>query len=187
MPEETDNQTAPEAEQVDEATAEPITASQRAEQLRALDDETLLTLAEQAAKADHWLDVARRAQAELDNTVKRLRRDAQEDMKYANAGLARDLLPVMDNLSRALKAQGNVQSLAEGVKLTSKQLVEALAKHGITPIDADGRPFDPALHEAVMATRNPNLPNNAVAMELEQGWKMLDRVLRATKVQVNKL
>jgi molecular chaperone GrpE len=187
MPEETDNQTAPEAEQVDEGAAESITASERAEQLRALDDETLLTLAEQAAKADHWLDVARRAQAELDNTVKRLRREFQDDMKYANAGLARELMPVIDNLGRALKAQGKADSLAEGVKLTHKLLLDALAKHGITPIEAQGKPFDPALHEAVMASSNPKLPDNTVAMELEQGWKMLDRVLRATKVQVNKL
>jgi molecular chaperone GrpE len=184
MPEEADNQANLDAEQAVDEQPQP---ADRANDLRSLSDEDLIALSEQAGQAAHWLDVARRAQAELDNTVKRLRRDAQEDMKYANAGLARDLMPVIDNLGRALKAQSKADSLAEGVKLTHKQLLDALAKHGITPIEAQGKPFDPAFHEAVMAAKDPKLADNIVALELEQGWKMLDRVLRATKVQVNKL
>lgn len=178
-------QAAHHAEEV--GTNEEVPPHKRAKQLRKLPDEELLALAEQAAKADHWLDVARRGQAELENTIKRLRREAQEDVRYAQGGVARDLLPVIDNLNRALQAAAPDDPMAEGVKLTAKLLVEALAKHGITPIEALGKPFDPAFHEALMTTNRPDMPDNAVAMELEQGWKMHDRVLRATKVQVNKL
>jgi molecular chaperone GrpE len=166
-----------------------LSPKQKAKRLRKLSDEELIALAEEASRADHWLDVARRAQAELDNTVKRLKREHSDDLKYAAAGLVRDLLPIIDNLGRALQAGGKTEdfkALHEGVSLTSKMFNEALARHGITPIAAEGKPFDPAVHEALMTTSNPELENDVVAMELEQGWKMLDRVLRASKVQVNK-
>jgi molecular chaperone GrpE len=180
--------TAEEAHHAEEiGTNENLPPHKRAKMLRKLADEELLALAEQAAKADHWLDVARRGQAELDNTIKRLRRESAEDQRYAQAGIARDLLPVIDNLNRALQAAPPDDPMAEGVKLTARLLIEALAKHAITPIEALGKPFDPAFHEALMTTHRADLPDNAVAMELEQGWKMHDRVLRATKVQVNKL
>lgn len=171
------------------AESEQLTPKQRAKQLRKLSDDELLAMAEEAIKADHWLDVARRSQAELDNTVKRLKREHVDDRKYAAASLVRDLLPVLDNLGRALQAasQGkDFEALQQGVALTNKMFIDTLSQHGIKPIEAAGQPFDPAWHEALMTTNNPDLENDVVAMELERGWKMLDRVLRATKVQVNK-
>lgn len=183
-------QTAEEARHGEEiAGDEDLSPKKRAKKLRKLSDEELLAIAEEAAKADHWLDVAKRTQAELDNTIKRLKREHSDDLKYANGSLVRDLLPVLDNLGRALQAGAqseDFKSLFEGVNLTNKMFLEALARHNVTPIEAQGQPFDPAVHEALMTTNNPELDNNVVAMELERGWKLLDRVLRASKVQVNK-
>lgn len=181
--------TAEEARHGEEIVEEDISPKKRAKKLRKLSDEELLALAEEAAKADHWLDVAKRTQAELDNTLKRVKREHSDDLKYANGSLVRDLLPILDNLGRAIQAGAqseDFKSLFEGVTLTNKMFVEALARHNVTPIDADGQPFDPAVHEALMTTNNPELDNNIVAMEMERGWKLLDRVLRASKVQVNK-
>jgi molecular chaperone GrpE len=161
----------------------------RAKQIRKLSDEELVELADEAAKAEHWLDVARRGQAELDNTIKRLRRDQTDAMRYANSSLARDLLQVVDNLQRALKAAADTQefkALHDGVKLTTQILLEALERHDIRPIECEGQPFDPALHEALLTTSRDDLDHNVVAAELERGWMLHDRVLRAAKVQVNK-
>ncbi|MCA8912530.1 MAG: nucleotide exchange factor GrpE [Planctomycetes bacterium] len=182
--------TAEEAKHGEEiAESEYLPPKQRAKQLRKLKDEELIALAEEAKKADHWLDVAKRSQAELDNIVKRMKREHSDDLKYAAAGMVRDLLPVLDNLGRALQAAAqskDFDALQQGVEMTNKLFIDALAKHGVTPIEAQGQPFDPAWHEALMTTSNPDLNNDVVAMELERGWKMLERVLRATKVQVNK-
>jgi molecular chaperone GrpE len=171
------------------AAAEGMSAHAKAKQLRKLSDDELLALADQAGKADHWLDVARRGQAELENTIKRLRRDQQDATKYAASGLARDLLPVIDNLARALEAAVEVEDLEglqDGVRLTYKLFTDVLARHDITAIDSVGKPFDPAVHEAVLMDNQPKLDDNVITAEFEKGWKMHDRVLRAAKVRVNK-
>ncbi|MBX3458381.1 MAG: nucleotide exchange factor GrpE [Planctomycetes bacterium] len=184
-----DAATAQAARHGEQIAAQDVPLKQKAKQLRKLTDEELVALAEQAAKSDHWLDVARRAQAEMDNTIKRLRREQQDSAKFAAGSLARDLLPVIDNLARALEAAGKSQdfkSLHDGVQLIARMFTEALARHDVTPIEAQGQPFDPAYHEALMMDNRDDLPDNTVTTELERGWKMHDRVLRATKVRVNK-
>lgn len=184
-----DAATAQAARHGEEIAAQDLPPKQKAKQLRKLEDEELIALAEQAAKAEHWLDVARRAQAEMDNTIKRLRREQQEGARYASGSLARDLLPVIDNLTRALEAGAksrDFQSLHEGVQLIAKLFTDALARHDVQPIEALGQAFDPAYHEALMMDNRDDMPDNAVTTELERGWKMHDRVLRAAKVRVNK-
>lgn len=177
-------------EQAPEPAAEPaeeeLSPRRRAKLLRKLDDEALLAVADKAEQAEKWLDVARRSQAELDNAIKRLKREHQDDVKYAAASLVRELLPVLDNLGRALHAGGELEGLRQGIELTHKLFIEALAKVGVRPIEAEGQPFDPAHHEALMTANKPELEDNHVTMELEKGWKLHDRVLRASKVQVNK-
>jgi molecular chaperone GrpE len=173
----------------DIAAVKDLSPRQRAKMLRKLDDAELIALAEQAAKADHWLDVARRAQAELDNTVKRLRREQQDASRFATSSLARDLLQVIDNLGRALEAGAKAEdfkSLNEGVQLTHKLFHDVLQRHSITAIEAVGQPFDPALHEALMTDSQPDVEDNVITAEFEKGWKLHDRVLRASKVRVNK-
>ncbi|MBK9975626.1 MAG: nucleotide exchange factor GrpE [Planctomycetes bacterium] len=169
--------------------AEAASTAQKADELRALDDQSLVALAEEATRADHWLNVARRAQAELENTIKRLRRDQEEAVRYAGTYLARDLLPVLDNLSRALQAAEagkDFNALFKGIELTKKLLDDAMARNAIKPIEAAGKPFDPAHHEAVMMAADAKLDDNTVVQEFERGWIMHDRVLRAAKVSVNK-
>jgi molecular chaperone GrpE len=169
------------------AANEDLPPAARAKKLRKLPDDELIALAEEARRADHWLDVARRTQAEMDNALKRARRDTEESLRFSASPLARDLLPVLDNLGRALAA-GEAESgaLADGVRMTLKLFVDALAKHGIEPIPAVGKVFDPAMHEAVMAGNDPDQPDNAITQEFEQGWTLNGRVLRASKVKVNK-
>lgn len=165
------------------------TPAHKAARLRKLSDDELLALAEEAGKADHWLNIARRAQAELENTIKRLRRDQEDAMRYANTGLARDLLPVLDNLTRALQAaetSRDFDGLFKGLGLVSKMFHDALARNNIKPIEAAGKPFDPASHDAVMMASDPKLEDNMVAQEFERGWMLHERVLRAAKVSVNK-
>lgn len=168
---------------------EDLSPRQKAKKLRKLTDEELVALAEQATRAEHWLDVARRGQAELDNTIKRLRREQQDAARYEGSAMARDLLPVIDNLSRALEAGATARdfdSLHAGVELIRKMFIDALARHDVTPIPAEGTAFDPAFHEALMMDSRDDTPDNVVTAELERGWKMHDRVLRASKVRVNK-
>lgn len=181
--------TAEKARHGEEIAQAPDTPAKKAERLRNLGDDELLALAEEAGKADHWLNIARRGQAELENTIKRLRRDQEDAMRYANTGLARDLLPVLDNLMRALQAAGtskDFEGLYKGLSLTTKLFTEALARNYIKPIEAAGKAFDPATHDAVMMASDPKLDDNIVAQELERGWMLHDRVLRAAKVSVNK-
>ena len=171
------------------AAAAQVSPAEEAARLRALPDADLLKLADEAARADHWLDVARRTQAELENTVRRLRRDSDDALKYANSGIAREMLPVLDNLSRALDAAAkskDFEGLFKGVELTQKLFQDALARFGIQPIETVGATFDPAFHEALMTASRDDLENNAVAAEFERGYRLHDRVLRAAKVQVNK-
>ncbi len=174
--------TAPEPEAAVEPGHTPDT-------LRQLADDELIELANRAAEAAHWKDVAARTQAELENTIKRLRREHQDAVTYGAGNLGKDLLQGMDNLARALESATHTKDFAalhEGVRLTHRMLTDALARHGITPIEAEGKPFDPALHEAILVDDNAEADNNSVTAELEKGWKMHERVLRASKVKVNK-
>src|SRR5262249_5822625 len=117
-----------------------------AENLRAL-----LAAAEQ--ERDQFRDLAQRTRAEVENYQKRAARDAAQEKRYAHANLAYDLLGVLDNFERALAAArqgGDAGPLAQGVEMVLKQLLDLLQRHGITPIEAVGQPFDPNLHQAVM-------------------------------------
>lgn len=142
-----------------------------------------------AAEADRdghrekWL----RAEAELENYRKRVRREVDEFRKYQSLELARDLLPVLDNLDRALQAAEkaeNVEELLQGVRMVSQQFREVLARHDIRPIEAVGHPFDPNLHEAVQQIPTAEHPPLTVLQELETGYTLHDRVLRPSKVVV---
>lgn len=147
-------------------------------------DEAPKSAAEQAIEyRDKWL----RAQAECANISKRLRQEYSESLKMAGMGLARSLLPVLDSFDRTLSSLGDSGSddpVAQGVRLISDQLTKTLRDHGIKPIEAVGKTFDPSLHEALMQDRESDVPPNTVTQELERGYTMNDRVLRPSKVAV---
>jgi molecular chaperone GrpE len=134
---------------------------------------------------DHWL----RERADADNLKKRVARERADAIKFANESLLRDLLPIVDNLERAVahaKGGGNGQSLVEGVNLVLKALLDVLEKHGVEPVPAKGAAFDPAHHEAMAHVESAVHEPNQVVDEHQRGYRLQDRLLRPALVSVAK-
>lgn len=135
-----------------------------------------------------------RALAETENLRRRAAREREDAGKYAITGFARDLLAVADNLQRALAAvdpaarrsDPALSALVAGVEMTEKALLAAFARHGITPIDADGQAFDPNVHEAMFELPNDTVPHGTVVQVLERGYLIHDRPLRPARVGVSR-
>jgi molecular chaperone GrpE len=139
------------------------------------------------AELDACKDRLLRSQAECANIARRLNQQHAESWKYASADLARSLLPVLDSLEKTVNALGKEDAagpLAEGVRLIAEQLAKALRDHGVQPIEAVGRPFDPARHEALMQDRQSDRPPGTVTAEMQRGYVIHDRVLRPARVAV---
>jgi molecular chaperone GrpE len=130
-----------------------------------------------------------RAQAELDNYRKRARRELDDERKYAEINLLRDLLPVLDNITRAIdhaEKKADPAALMEGFRMVAQQLNTLLQRHHCKPIEAQGQAFDPALHEAVMQQPSPDQPPNTVMNVVQPGYQLYDRVVRPAQVIVSK-
>lgn len=146
------------------------------------------TIEEQLKSAE---DRALRLQAELQNVLNRSRREVEEVRKYGALGVARDLLPAIDNIDRALEVAkqqeaGGESDLADGFRMVRDQLVGVLAQHGCQPIDAaPGVEFDPTLHEAILQQPSDDAPAGAVLQATQTGYKLHDRVVRAAQVIVS--
>jgi len=125
-----------------------------------------------------------RAVADLDNYKKRAAREREEMQKFAVERLVKDLLPVVDNLDRALAAAPEGDPLSGGVKLVLKGLEEALARHGVKSFRALGEHFDPRIHEAILAVPSPDLAPGTVVMEHGRGFHLHDRLIRPALVGV---
>lgn len=149
--------------------------------------EDLELLRTKAQERDQFLELLKRTQADFENYQKRNQREREQERRYYHRGLALDLLPVLDNLERATTAAqqaGESGPLVEGVRMVQTQLLDLLRRHGITPIEAQGQPFDPNLHQAVMQQPTAGQPANTVVQVLEQGFTIHDRVLRPARVVV---
>lgn len=130
-----------------------------------------------------------RLAAEMENTRKRLEREKSEGISFANEALIRELLPVADNLERAVIHGGqdsNCESLLEGVRMTLKSLEDVLAKFGCVCFESVGKTFDPNYHEAVMQQESSEHPDKTVLQELQKGYTLHDRLLRPSLVVVSK-
>jgi molecular chaperone GrpE len=150
-----------------------------------VDDET--ASARIAAERDEYLDHLRRLQAEFENYRKRVRREGDELRLRAGEDVVESLLPVVDNMARALEAaaQHEEGQLIAGLELVSSQLHDALAAHGLEEVPtAPGDPFDPTVHEAVMTQPSGDHHEGAVLQVLERGYLLHGRLLRPARVVV---
>jgi molecular chaperone GrpE len=132
------------------------------------------------------MDRLRRKQAEFENFRKRGERENAEAYVRARADLVGELLPIIDNFDLALHHADNAnpEVILEGVQLIYKQLMDTLGRLGLDPIEAEGQPFDPELHDAVATETNEEVPDHTVVMVLQRGFKLGDRMLRPARVKV---
>jgi molecular chaperone GrpE len=147
-----------------------------------------LEMKEQEAKTTY--ERLLRQAAELENFKKRTIREREDSIRFANEALAKDLLPVVDNLERAVahaQGGGNGKPLVEGVEMVLKGLLEVLNKHGVTPIESVGQPFDPVRHEAMAQVESDNHEPNTVIQEHHKGYLLNSRLLRPALVSVAKI
>lgn len=151
-------------------------------------NEELEALRKAAAERDRFENEWLRARADFDNYQKRMQRERELDRKYAFGPLALDLLPILDNLDRAVvaaKQAGETGPLVQGVAMVQAQFLELLKRNGVTRIECEGKPFDPNLHQAVMQQPDEKSAPNTILQVIEQGFLNQDRVLRPAKVIVS--
>jgi molecular chaperone GrpE len=125
-----------------------------------------------------------RLRADFENFRKRSERDRDERLRRGVAETMRELLPVADNLARALAAEGGLDDLRRGVEMIARQLAEVLRQQGVVALEAVGRPFDPQLHEAVAREESAEVEVPTVVAELQKGYLHGDRLLRPALVRV---
>jgi molecular chaperone GrpE len=147
--------------------------------------EELLQQQEEARKNyDHYL----RALAEVENIKKRSLREREEYLKYANVALIKKLLPVIDDLHRAIEVACNskdLEALSKGVEMTARSLDELLKGEGVQVIESIGKPFDPQYHQALTVEASDEHPENTVIEQLQKGYILHDRVIRPSLVKVS--
>ena len=137
---------------------------------------------------ERFRDLAMRTQADFENYRKRAIRDKEDAIKYANASLIERLIPLIDNLEfgiQAARAEGS-QAVLVGLEMVAKQFQEFLTSVGVETVEAEGKPFDPNLHEAVGNEASETVPEGTVIRQLRKGYKLRDRLLRPANVFVSK-
>ena len=130
-----------------------------------------------------------RTLAEMENLRKRTQRDKEELAKYANESILREILPVIDNLERAVEHAEQAESnegLFEGVQMTLTQFSQLLNKFGVEPVEALGQPFDPAYHQAMGQLESAEHPVNTVIQQMQKGYQLNKRLLRPAFVMLAK-
>jgi molecular chaperone GrpE len=150
--------------------------------------EEKLKEAENAAKESY--DKMLRAAAEQENFKKRIHRETLDFQKFANESLIKELLPIVDNLERAVESSGSdqkqVQAIVEGVKMTLKEIYKVLERFNLKSLESEGKPFDPNFHQAVMQQETAEHPENIVLKEMQKGYILHDRLIRPAMVVVSK-
>ena len=132
---------------------------------------------------DEYLDALRRLKAEFENARKRQQREQDRILQTASERLVLELLPVLDNLDRALEAGGDIR---EGVRVTRDQLADVLGKEGLLPVASDGQAFDPNVHEAVMGQPSKEHEEGTILQTFERGYLLRGKPIRPAKVVVAK-
>ncbi|HKK01411.1 MAG TPA: nucleotide exchange factor GrpE [Desulfuromonadales bacterium] len=168
---------APQEIEKDQAPAEPTPS---------LEDELAASREESRKNWDQFL----RTKADLENYRKRAQREKEDLARFANENILREILPVVDNLERAMahaaQEEGGTEGLIQGVEMTLSQFQKVLEKFGVSPVSAVGEVFDPARHEAMGQVESSEVAPNTVAQELQRGYLLNDRLLRPALVLVAK-
>lgn len=174
---------------VDKEGEQPAAGSEAAQEGAEQQANLAVDLEKAREEAKDLQDRLLRLAAEFENFKKRMQRERETAMKYAEEGLLRELLPTIDNLERAIEQgrnAGEVAGLLEGVEMTITGLRNTLEKFGLKPVDGVGQPFDPNLHEALVMEASQTVPPNTILQEYQKGYMFKDRLLRAAKVVVSK-
>ncbi len=146
-------------------------------------------LAQTKAELEKFRDLALRASADLDNYRKRMSKEREEAIKFANSSFLERLIPILDNFEFGLEAARSASSpvsILEGMKMVQKQIQDFLSSAGIEMIDATGQHFDPQLHEAISQEESKQVPDGIVIRQLRRGYKLRDRLIRPANVVVSK-
>lgn len=168
-----------------DASADYQQAELAADELTAL----RLQVEEKSKEAKANYDLFLRERAENENFKRRMQREKSEALRFANEPLVRDILPVLDNLHRALthaQSAGGGQSFVEGVTLVARAFLDTLEKHGVSQVSAKGQPFDPTKHEAMAQVESAEVAPNTVVDEYTPVYMLYDRLLRPALVTVSK-
>lgn len=136
------------------------------------------------SELDSKNDLLIRTAAEFDNYKKRTERERLSIAQYAKAEMAKKLLPILDNIDRAKSSDTSSDDYIKGIEMIVKQFMGLSDQLELTEIGAEGEPFDPNLHEAVMHIEDENLGENVIAEVLQKGYKLGDTVIRAAMVKV---
>jgi molecular chaperone GrpE len=181
-PEDPGTPQAPDAPEIfDAPVSEPLVAES------SIVEEELALLSEELESArqerDQYLDALRRLKAEFENSRKRQERERERMLSMATEKLVQELLPVLDNLDRALEAGGDIR---EGVLATRNQLADVLGNEGLLPVASDGQPFDPNVHEAVMGRLSEEHEEGIILQTFQRGYLLNGKPIRPAKVVVAK-
>jgi molecular chaperone GrpE len=178
---------APESEPANDDTPEVLDGETVLEEETVLDVDGFAGLAEELEatrlERDQYLDALRRLKAEFENSRKRQERERARILSMASERLVQELLPVLDNLDRALEAGGDIR---EGVQATREQLAEVLAEEGLLPVASDGQPFDPNVHDAVMGQPSEEHEDGTIIQTFQRGYILNGKPIRPAKVVVAK-
>ncbi|MEE4607742.1 MAG: nucleotide exchange factor GrpE [Desulfobacteraceae bacterium] len=173
-----------------EAASQPIGVEESPSDEAGAEPENLGELLDEARnEARENYERLLRVSAEFDNYKKRAAREVQEYRRFANESLLQELLPIIDNLERALAVPADAQNekgLREGLDLTLKQIHKLLERFGVSAIEAEGKPFDPVYHQAMMQEHSDEVPENTVLRQMQKGYAIHDRLLRPAMVVVAK-
>jgi len=132
-----------------------------------------------------------RLHADFENLRRRTLREKDEAFRYGHENLVKDLLPTVDNLERAIdharqEQGGDVEGLVQGVDLVLRELLGVLGRHGVEAIEAEGKPFDPSIHEAMAQAPDDTVPANTVVQVFQTGYRLRDHLIRPARVVVSK-
>ena len=145
-------------------------------------------LLKKAGERDLYLDLAQRTRAEFENYQKRNQREREQERHFMAGQFVLEILPVLDNLERATAAAtqaGEKGPLVQGVGMVQQQFLDLLKRYGVKRIEAEGKPFDAGLHQAIVQQPTADMPPSTVLHVVEQGYTHHDRVLRPAKVVVS--